>query len=105
MHLRPVLLPVEPQRVAGVQPDHDFALRVLDGMLVKKEDLQQIIVKTSSYDTKLPDLDIESKLNLINWRNDKIILFVGRIISSKGLQSIIAALPFIFELYPSARLL
>ncbi len=72
---------------------------------MQKEELQQQITSTSSYDTKCPDSDIESKLNQINWKEDKIILFVGRIISSKGLQSVIAALPLILEQNPSAKLL
>lgn len=59
----------------------------------------------SSYAEKQPDADIEAKLEAIDWANDKTLLFVGRIIASKGLQSIIAALPLILDKHPTARLL
>ena len=36
---------------------------------------------------------------------DKIILFLGRIIASKGPQTIIAALPLILEKHPNAKLI
>ena len=57
------------------------------------------------YAAKQPDADIEAKIEAIDWANDKTLLFVGRIIASKGLQSIIAALPLILDKHPTARLL
>lgn len=53
---------------------------------------------------KLPDQDVEKKLESIDWMNDRVLLFTGRIISMKGIQSIIAALPLIMEQTPGVRL-
>ncbi len=53
---------------------------------------------------KLPDVDVEKKLQGIDWLNDRVLLFTGRIISMKGIQSIIAALPLIMEQTPGVRL-
>jgi len=71
---------------------------------MEKDEFQKLIESTWTYDAKCVDEDVESKLNLVDWTNDKIILFLGRIISSKGLQAIIAALPLIFAQHPNARL-
>jgi glycosyltransferase involved in cell wall biosynthesis len=71
----------------------------------RKEDAIRIISTYSNYDNKLPDHNLEEKLAKINWENDRIILFLGRLIASKGLQSVIAALPEILVREPSARLL
>lgn len=69
------------------------------------EELRAAIESSASYTGKQPDADLESKLAAVDWRRDKILLFVGRIIASKGLQSIIAALPLVLCDYPDARLL
>jgi len=63
------------------------------------------IASTSDYQMKFPDVDVEVKLKNIDWSNDKIILFVGRLITGKGIQSIIAALPLIFCQHPDTRLI
>ncbi|MEA3462782.1 MAG: glycosyltransferase, partial [Bacteroidota bacterium] len=54
---------------------------------------------------KLSDETAEDKLKLINWENEKIILFVGRLIASKGLHSVITALPEILSAEPNTRLI
>jgi glycosyltransferase involved in cell wall biosynthesis len=53
---------------------------------------------------KLPDVDVEKKLQSIDWLNDRVLLFTGRIISMKGIQSIIAALPLIMATTARVRL-
>lgn len=45
------------------------------------------------YDTKAPDADLEDKLSQLDWEHDAVILYVGRLISAKGVQSGLAALP------------
>lgn len=72
---------------------------------IGEEELKAVIAVTSGYMAKLPDKDIEAKLESVDWERDKIILFVGRLIASKGLQSILAALPLILERHPSSRLI
>lgn len=69
------------------------------------DELQEAVRSATNYSTKLPDEDIESKLKRVDWVEDKTILFLGRIIASKGLQTIIAALPLILEKHPNARLI
>lgn len=60
---------------------------------------------TVKYDAKLPDEDIEEKIARIDWEHDAILLYVGRLISAKGVQSGIAALPLILAEDPGVRLL
>jgi glycosyltransferase involved in cell wall biosynthesis len=57
------------------------------------------------YETKAPDEDIEEKLQQIDWEHDAILLYVGRLISAKGVQSGLAALPLILAEDPGVRLL
>jgi glycosyltransferase involved in cell wall biosynthesis len=51
----------------------------------------------TDYDAKRPDADLEAKLSPIDWHHDKVILFVGRLIANKGIQTVIAALPRIID--------
>lgn len=67
--------------------------------------LKEIISKNSDYTNKQPDHDLEEKLSAVRWSETKTLLFVGRIIASKGIQSVIAALPLILGAQPGARLL
>ncbi|HVG19322.1 MAG TPA: glycosyltransferase [Blastocatellia bacterium] len=86
------------------------AREMSDGMLARLhgdvtiDDVRAAIESASSYTGKQPDADLESKFATVDWRGDKILLFVGRLISSKGLQSIIAALPLILDAHPNSRL-
>ncbi len=68
-------------------------------------ELQKIISLSSDYQTKNPDEVIETKLKEIDWVHDKIILFVGRLITGKGIQSIIASLPLILDKHQNTRLI
>ena len=68
------------------------------------ESLVKRIEENSNYTAKNPDAHAIEKLHSIDWENESIILFVGRLIASKGLQSIVAALPTILENAPNSRL-
>ncbi|HUQ98420.1 MAG TPA: glycosyltransferase [Gemmatimonadaceae bacterium] len=57
------------------------------------ESLTRILGKAADYDGKRPDETAEQKLAAIDWEKDPTLLFVGRIIAWKGIQSLIAALP------------
>ena len=57
------------------------------------------------YEMKAPDEDLEEKLQQVDWEHDAILLYVGRLISAKGVQSGLAALPLILAKDPGARLL
>jgi glycosyltransferase involved in cell wall biosynthesis len=57
------------------------------------------------YETKAPDDDVEEKLQQLDWEHDAILLFVGRLISAKGIQSGLAALPLLLAEDPGIRLI
>ena len=71
---------------------------------IKLSQLMALIKEHSQYEFKSPDDDVESRLRSINWQEDQVLLFVGRLISSKGLHLILAALPGILKDYPRAKL-
>ena len=68
------------------------------------EEFDEILSSVTNYANKRPDFDVEEKLERVDWNNDKIILFVGRLIASKGIQSIVFALPWIMRCHPETRL-
>jgi glycosyltransferase involved in cell wall biosynthesis len=57
------------------------------------------------YDTKAPDADLEEKLQQVDWEHDAVLLYVGRLISAKGVQAGLAALPLLLAEDPGVRLL
>lgn len=57
------------------------------------------------YEGKAPDEDVEQKLAEVDWQRDPTLLFVGRLISSKGVHSVLAALPFLLAAEPRLRVL
>jgi glycosyltransferase involved in cell wall biosynthesis len=81
--------------------------RLQEGLFseINQSQLMDLIKENADYNPKQTDHDLESRLRSINWQDDQILLFVGRLITSKGIHSIIAALPSILEKYPRARLI
>ena len=67
--------------------------------------LSTLLDRVRSYDNKTPDADVEDRLAAIDWENDPTLLYVGRLISTKGVQSVIAALPLLLRARPNLRLL
>lgn len=57
------------------------------------------------YAPKLPDADLEQRLDALDWERDDVITFVGKITGYKGVASIIAAFPDIAGRRPNARLI
>ncbi len=72
---------------------------------ISKQKLLKIINASASYNAKLTDDNVEEKLRMIDWDHEKIFLFVGRLIASKGLHSIITALPEMLAAEPDTRLI
>ncbi len=68
-------------------------------------ELRALLDAEGAYDGKAPDADVEAKLDAVRWETDATLLFVGRLISPKGIQSVVAALPLILERRPDLRLL
>ena len=67
--------------------------------------LDEAIARAANYDGKAPDQDAEAKLDSVDWLNDDVLLFVGRIIVAKGVHCIVAALPEILAKRPRTKLL
>jgi glycosyltransferase involved in cell wall biosynthesis len=63
------------------------------------------VLSSVKYETKAPDEDVEEKLQQVDWEHDAILLFVGRLISAKGIQSGLAALPLLLAEDPGIRLI
>jgi glycosyltransferase involved in cell wall biosynthesis len=63
------------------------------------------VLSSVKYETKAPDEDLEEKLQQVDWEHDAILLFVGRLISAKGIQSGLAALPLLLAEDPGIRLI
>lgn len=68
-------------------------------------EMQAAFAAAHGYDDKAPDADVEAKLALVDWDRDPVLLFVGRLISTKGVHAVIAALPLLLERNPDLRLL
>jgi glycosyltransferase involved in cell wall biosynthesis len=69
------------------------------------EEMRKVFVDSADYNGKLPDEGLEHKLATIDWTANPTLLFTGRIISMKGIQTVIAALPLILERVPDLRLI
>jgi glycosyltransferase involved in cell wall biosynthesis len=70
-----------------------------------QDELRKLFLETGHYDGKAPDADAEEKLCTIEWASSPSLLFAGRIISMKGVQSVFTALPLILERVPDLRLI
>ena len=67
--------------------------------------LRAAMKQASGYPPTLADADCAEKLEAIDWEADSLLIFIGRLIASKGSQLVISALPSILRDHPSARLL
>jgi glycosyltransferase involved in cell wall biosynthesis len=68
------------------------------------EALEAALNAGRGYTGKVPDADLEARLSTVDWREDRTLLYVGRLISAKGVQEVVAALPLLLERTPSLRL-
>ena len=68
-------------------------------------ELEEVFAGAQGYDGKAPDADVEAKLEAVRWESDPTLLFVGRLISTKGIQGVVAALPLLLAERPRLRLL
>ena len=72
---------------------------------VNLDAMKAILSTANEYNAKCPDEAVEQKLDYIDWENDQVLLFVGRLIASKGIQSVVVALPLLFDRHPNLKLL
>jgi glycosyltransferase involved in cell wall biosynthesis len=56
-------------------------------------------------DPKLADEALEARLDAVDWSSDPALLYVGRLISSKGVHGVVAALPLLLQAEPELRLI
>lgn len=82
-------------------------LRTMLDALPEQRSLESLrtLFRSLKYDAKLPDEDVEEKIAALDWEHDAVLLYVGRLISAKGVQSGIAALPLLLADDPGVRLL
>ncbi|HEX6068883.1 MAG TPA: glycosyltransferase [Longimicrobiaceae bacterium] len=72
---------------------------------IAEAELRRLFAEAQRYDGKAPDADLESKLAAVDWDTARTLLFVGRLISTKGVHAVITALPLLLERTPDLRLL
>jgi len=75
------------------------------GDIQRTTDAQSLraVLSGLKYETKAPDADVAEKLQQVDWEHDAVMLFVGRLISAKGIQSGLAALPLLLAEDPGLR--
>ena len=87
----------------GKKPEQSIEmLKAVSGPLDRNQ-LKSVFDNGARYDGKSPDADAEEKLRTVDWDRDPVLLFTGRILSPKGIHSVIAALPLILEQRPELR--
>ena len=89
----------------GKTPEQSLALRQSVSGTLDKNELKSLMDDNARYDGKSPDADVEEKLRTVDWSRDSVLLFTGRLISPKGIQGVVAALPLILEQRPQLRLI
>jgi len=89
----------------GKRAELSSTMRHRLGDTMDQEMLRKVLSQASDYTAKHTDVDCEAKLGAVDWEREKILLFVGRLIVSKGIQCVVSALPSILEQEPNTRLL
>ena len=68
-----------------------------------REELTSALHNASRFLNKQPDENLDARLKQIPWTTAPTLLFVGRLIAWKGIQSLIAALPIALDSNPNLR--
>lgn len=97
------------QTLAGVQraktPAHTATLR--DGLRddLSLSEFKALLDRAGDYLPRHPDVDLEATLDAVDWAREKIMTFVGKLISHKGIPSLVVAFPEILARDPDVRLI
>ena len=93
-----------PARTRGRRPEQGAAL--LDSLKrgMSESELSGALAAARDYETKEPDADLVARLRAIDWAHEATLLFVGRLIASKGIDAVLAALPLLARRRPDLRL-
>ncbi len=65
--------------------------------------LRAVLGDAAGYDGKRPDETANEKISKVEWTSTPVLVYVGRLIAWKGIQSLIAALPFVLEKEPRLK--
>lgn len=87
----------------GRTPGQTARLRQELAQRPRGDALDRMLAAAAEFDGKAPDASVEDKLGGIRWESAPVLLFTGRIISMKGIQSVVAALPLLLEQIPELR--
>ena len=96
---------VELSRLAGGRRPEQLARMLSQVNDTTSADELRGVLGRVKYETKAPDTDLAEKLQQVDWEHDAVMLFVGRLISAKGVQSGLAALPLLLAEDPGLRLI
>ena len=99
------LIDALPAATAGRTAKQSAALTASLRPGLSETDLTDALSAARDYATKEPDADLAERLRAIDWAHDGTLLFVGRLIASKGIDAVVAALPLLVRERPDLRLL
>lgn len=68
-----------------------------------REELSLVLRRASKFLAKRPDQNLDARLASVPWTTAPTLLFVGRLIAWKGIQSLIASLPIALDSNPHLR--
>jgi len=87
--------------------DTDLAKQTRSALNIRKNaGIQaEVIDIQERYNASYPDADIQRKFKNIDWQNEKIIVFFGKLLYDKGLHCLITAMPNILSAFPNTRLI
>jgi glycosyltransferase involved in cell wall biosynthesis len=89
----------------GRTPEQTRAMRSRLRGDLDQAGLEDALAAARGFESKAPDADVETRLDAVDWERDPTLLYVGRLISAKGVQEVVAALPLLLEQAPGLRLL
>ncbi len=69
--------------------------------LTEVDELLQTV--RAGYDYRDVDQDVMTKIQAIDWTADRVVLFVGKYLWTKGLHLLLLAVPLILERYPHTK--
>jgi glycosyltransferase involved in cell wall biosynthesis len=72
---------------------------------IGERELLEIFAAARPSDGKSPDEGVEERLESIDWAVEPTLLYVGRLISTKGVHGVLIALPLLLRAMPSLRLI
>ncbi|HEX2206951.1 MAG TPA: glycosyltransferase [Longimicrobium sp.] len=90
--------PEQHQRMIGLLE------RQTAGGAIDRGELERALAAGRGYNGKLPDAEVEARMDAVPWEREPTLLYVGRLISAKGVQEVVAALPLLLERVPGLRL-